>query len=245
MGRIFTYCLPLVAFVLLPFAAGMASPVVIGEGRVAGERPVQRDAVTQADNRLDLELLKETLKPLKKERGDRMNPRVLLSQSRSSSKAAKAESGEDEKPKKGAGKGAGGPNALWFRQGLEYSSAKQYDNAIAAFTLALAADHRDASSLYNRAVLYQRCGQYGAAIEDYTRAARIVPNEADLYYNRALAYQCSGNLRLAIEDYGKAIQLKPGDPWPRWNRGLAFSQEGREDLASTDFCSSIDLTPRP
>src|SRR5271169_3041857 len=180
MGRIFTYCLPLVAFLLLPFAAGMASSAKIGEGRVAGERPVRQGALTQADNQWDIELLKDALKPLKKEKSDRMNPRALLSLQRSSSKATKAESGEDETPKKDAGKGAGGPNALWFRQGLEYSAAKKYDSAIGAFTLALAADHRDASSLYNRAVLHHRCGQYSAAIEDYTRAARIVPNEADL-----------------------------------------------------------------
>ena len=132
-------------------------------------------------------------------------------------------------------------NLLWFRRGLEYTVKKEYDNAIAAFTAAVAADPRDAGSYYNRAVLHQKCGGCGAAMDDYTRAARLAPSDADIYYNRALAQQCSGNINAAIEDYTRAIRLNPDDPEPYWNRGVAYSHKGRDDLASTDYCRSKDL----
>jgi len=234
MGRIFGYCILSAAFLLLPHVAGSASPASGAQGREAIEKPAQ---VVPTDGAWDLELLNRTLMPLKKEKRERMDPRAPIGPPNPPG----AEGKGDEGVAKGPDKRPAGCNAYWFKQGLEYSAKKAYDRAIAAFTLALTVDRRDANSFYNRAVILQRCGQYSAAVEDYTRAARIEPNDADLYYNRALAYQCSGNIKRAIEDYGRAIQLNPADPWPHWNRGVALSWEGRQDLASTDFCTSIDL----
>jgi len=227
------------AFVLLLYdGVAMAGQAEVGQ--VRGGTPVVHSSAG-TDSQWDLELLKVALKPPKEEKSERMNPRPKASLP-APPPSPKAEDQGEGSREKTAGKKAHDPNAVWFRQGLAYVANNRYDSAIGAFTLALTADRRDASSYYNRGVLHQRGGQYGAAIEDYTKAARIVPNDADLYYNRGLAYQCSGNLRLAIEDYDRAIQLDPADPWPHWNRGIALSREGREDLASTDFCNSIDLS---
>ena len=168
----------------------------------------------------ELDSLLQALKPMKEVKKDGMNARSLQARTPSSSK----------------GREKGGPTALWFKVGLEYSARNEYDNAIAA-------DPRDGSSYYNRAVIRQKSGRYESAIDDYTRAAGLIPSDADIYYNRALAYQCLGNIQAAIEDYSRAIRLNPDDPEAYWNRGLAFSRQGREDLASTDYCSSMDLAP--
>ena len=111
--------------------------------------------------------------------------------------------------------------------GLRYNARNEHDNAIAAFTAAIAADPRDGSSYYNRAVIRQKCGRYEAAIDDYTRAARLAPDD-DIYYNRGLAYQCLGNPLAAIADYSRAIRLNPADAEAYWNRGLAFPGRARK-----------------
>ena len=238
---------------------GPGLPVSEGNGRLVGVRagPVQtaagksrktgghrKDAVSRESPLLsrnqdsataggggyaswDLDSLLQALKPTKEVKRGRMNARNLYAGALSSSKGREKE----------------GPNAIWFQLGLRYNARNEHDNAIAAFTAAIAADPRDGSSYYNRAVIRQKCGQYEAAIDDYTRAARLAPSDADIYYNRGLAYQCLGNPLAAIADYSRAIRLNPADAEAYWNRGLAFSRQGKEDLASTDYCSFRDLAP--
>ena len=80
-----------------------------------------------------------------KEARERIDPRpkALLPAPPSSPKAEDQGEGSREKT---AGKKAHDPNAVWFRQGLAYVANNRYDSAIGAFTLALTADRRDASS---------------------------------------------------------------------------------------------------
>lgn len=137
---------------------------------------------------LDLDSLLLALRPMKDLKMGRMNARNLRTGATSSHK----------------GKGKRGDGSLWFKLGLSYSAKNEYDNAIAAFTAAIAADHRDGSSYYNRAVVRQKCGQYEAAIDDYTRAVGPAPNDPDIYYNRAL------RISVPREREGSYLRLRKG-----------------------------------
>src|SRR3990172_8362478 len=66
----------------------------------------------------------------------------------------------------------------WFEKGHQYAINKKYDEAIEAYTKAIALDPNYAQAYTNRGVAYYNKGQYDRAIEDYNRAIALDPNLA-------------------------------------------------------------------
>jgi tetratricopeptide (TPR) repeat protein len=131
----------------------------------------------------------------------------------------------------------------WFNRGSYYGSAGLYDDAIEAFTSAIALHPNFAQAYNNRGFAYKNKGQHDRAIEDYSKAIALDPNDIIAYTNRGLAYADKGQHDRAIEDYSKVIVLDPNDIIAYTNRGLAYADIAQHDRAIRDYSKVIELDP--
>lgn len=93
--------------------------------------------------------------------------------------------------------------------GWRFLKEKKFKEAIAAYTLAIQENPRDASNYNNRASAYDNSGDKRKAIEDYTKAIEFGPKD-DLYLNnRAGVYLDLQEYRLAKTDLEKALTINP------------------------------------
>src|SRR3989338_3217676 len=142
---------------------------------------------------------------------------------------------------------------------------KEYDDAIEAYTSAIALDPNYAAAYNNRGAVYAKNSlikalldknknpriadvyknnadeDYDRAIEDYNKAIALDPNYALAYARRGSAYDNKGQYDRAIEDYNKAIALDPNYAAAYNNRGLAYYKKGNMGRAISDFQKTCDM----
>ena len=129
----------------------------------------------------------------------------------------------------------------YFEQGYEHGEAGRLDEAISAYSRAIALNPDYASAYHNRGNAYSDKGDYGQAIADYDQAIALNSDFALAYYNRGFAYSGKGDYDQAIADYDQAIALNPDDAFAYTNRGNAYRNKGDYDQAIADFTRSIEL----
>ena len=102
--------------------------------------------------------------------------------------------------------GAYGVERIYFNRGTELGQLQRYDEAIADFTKAIAANPFD--FIYgNRAAAYYSLGRYQEALHDYDRAIELNPDNPNSYNGRALTYRALGNFAAAQQDFSKSCNL--------------------------------------
>ncbi len=115
----------------------------------------------------------------------------------------------------------------WLKKGIQYSLNKEYDDAIEAFTFAIAFNPNYARAYNGRGNAYGGKGQYDRVIEEYNKTIALDPNFALAYNNRGAAYANKGQYGMAIEEYNKAIALDPNLSLAYNNRGAAYANKGQ------------------
>src|SRR3989338_8242744 len=132
----------------------------------------------------------------------------------------------------------------WFEKGLKHDLNKEYDDAIEAFTSAIAIwpDYAD-YGYYARGTAYYKKGEYYRAIENFNKAIALTPNVATTYAFRGNAYVYKGQYDRAIEDYNKAIAIDPNVAQAYSNRGLVYANKEQYDRAIEDYSKAIALNP--
>ena len=130
-----------------------------------------------------------------------------------------------------------------FDQGVAFLKANQPDQAIEAFTAALAAipDHYKAYN--NRGVAWFSKGDYDRAIADYTRALEKNPFYAEAYNNRGAAWFAKGDYPRAIADYAGALEKNVHYAEAYNNRGAAWFAQGDYDRAIADYSLALEEDP--
>jgi tetratricopeptide (TPR) repeat protein len=99
-----------------------------------------------------------------------------------------------------------GVERIYFNRGTELGQLKRYDEAIADFSRAIAANPFD--FMYgNRATAYYFLGKYQEALGDFDRAIALNPDNSNSYNGRALTYLALGNFMAAQEDFKKSCAL--------------------------------------
>ena len=131
-----------------------------------------------------------------------------------------------------------------IRQGNRHYHAREYPEAIADYTQAIALDPKYAVTYNNRGATYSDLGQYVKAIDDCTQAISLDPEMALAYNNRGAAYGNLGQYVKAIADFTQAITLDPKDTVVYNNRGNAYRKSGQYAKAIADFTQAIALDPR-
>lgn len=130
-----------------------------------------------------------------------------------------------------------------YSQGLVHDQAGASQQAIAAFSEAIALDPAYADAYFNRGVAYHRLERYTEAIADYTQATRLYPSFGKAYNNRGLAYGSLKQYEKAIADYTQAIVHIPTYPKAYYNRALAYRQLQQYDKAVADYSRALALDP--
>ena len=131
----------------------------------------------------------------------------------------------------------------FFKKGDVHLKVGEFDQAIEAYTQAIALNPKLADAFRNRGLAYYNKGEFDRAIQDYDQAIALNPKLADAFNNRGLAYYNKGEFDRAIQDFDKAIELNPNFAIAFYNRGLAYRSIGKEQEAIKDFQKANQLDP--
>lgn len=120
----------------------------------------------------------------------------------------------------------------FFLKGNSKNELKDYKEAIADFSNAIAINSNYSEAYKNRGNSKYAMQDYFAAILDYTKAIEINPNYGDAYYDRGLSKYNLQDYKAAIGDFTKAIEINPND-------AEALTDRGNSKYALQDYFSSI------
>jgi tetratricopeptide (TPR) repeat protein len=102
--------------------------------------------------------------------------------------------------------------AIHHAMGNIYMKAKDYDNALTNFNLAINMGARERNLFRNRGMVYRALNQWQKALDDFNAAIEIDPSFAVAYHDRSKAYTALGRPDLAAAEAQKASELgyQPG-----------------------------------
>src|SRR3972149_8126421 len=107
-------------------------------------------------------------------------------------------------------------------KGFQYALNGEFDDAIEAYTAAIALDQNYAMAHNYRGHIYYLQRKYEEAIEDFNKAVTIDPNDSSHYISRGEAYTDKHQYDKAIEDFNKAISLDPENAQTYIDRGYVY-----------------------
>ncbi len=128
-------------------------------------------------------------------------------------------------------------------RGHVYRDLKEYDRAIADYSLALAQEPGRVEYLVSRAVALCEKGELDSALTDLDRAIVINPREYMAFNNRGTVWFRKGNDAKALEDLTRAIALKPTEYLAYQNRGSVYERRGELDNAIADYSRAVVSNP--
>jgi len=86
-------------------------------------------------------------------------------------------------------------------RGNEYMKAKEFDEAINAYTRSLTLNPSEAATYCNRAMAYLRVKNYARAIEDANKTLELEPGYVKAFHRRGKAYLATAKYEQAIRDF--------------------------------------------
>jgi len=135
---------------------------------------------------------------------------------------------------------------LLMRQGAEYSSRSQYEDAVKAYSQVLANDPSNYAAMESEAVALANLGRFTDALSLLDRAAMFVDRNADegawvdLMYVRGWVQANLGNYDGALESFNNAISADP-DAFPAYyNKAWILSRKGDMAGAVAAYDKSLD-----
>jgi TonB family protein len=133
------------------------------------------------------------------------------------------------------------PASDFFLAGNAYVSLKQYPEAVAAYTRAIARAPQDALAFRNRGIAHAALGAYQQALSDLDKALELAPHDAVAYNHRGIAHYALNNAQQATRDFTRAIELNPKLAEACNNRGIVAHRLGNYPQASKDFTQAAQL----
>jgi tetratricopeptide (TPR) repeat protein len=133
-----------------------------------------------------------------------------------------------------------------FDEGMRLVMTNKPDEAIKAFSKAIADDPNNFKAYAQRAILNAKKLQIDKAIADFSRAIEIKPDDAKAYAGRGITYSRTGQHKKAIADLTRALELQPDAPAFALARvylslGQSYRATGDRTNAFTNFKKSCDL----
>lgn len=126
------------------------------------------------------------------------------------------------------------------RRGRGYEDKGLHEQAIDAYSQAIALDPGFADAYFGRGWARLAKGAYGDAAHDFQRMIALRPDAADAYFGRAWALEQQGDGEQAIRQYGEAIRLQPDHADAHFSRGVLEFMAGRMEAAARDFAAVHD-----
>jgi len=132
---------------------------------------------------------------------------------------------------------------VYVSQGDAWDSQGNYDNAIAAYTQAIAYDPNCALAYAQRGAVWYEKGEYDKAITDDTQAIAIAPNYAAAYNNRSAAWDAKDEFDKGIADTNQALAIAPSFVDAYVSRGALWYNKGEYDKAIADDNQALAINP--
>ena len=130
-----------------------------------------------------------------------------------------------------------------YNVGNSHLAHKNDDEAIAAYTKAIAIDPRYGAAYVARGWAHEVAGDFDKAIVDYTKAIELDRRNAKAYGHRADVRFGQQQWDAAIVDYTKAIELDPRNPEFSFRRGVTFIRKEDTPAALLDFNKVVEVDP--
>ncbi len=90
---------------------------------------------------------------------------------------------------------------------MNYMRARDFDNAIREFTIAIQ-KYPDYDVAYsNRSVAYMQQRKFNKAMDDLKRAVEINPNNPNVHYNLTALYSLQNQLDRSLDSLDKTLEL--------------------------------------
>ena len=96
-------------------------------------------------------------------------------------------------------------------RGNEYMKAKEYDEAVNAYSRSLDLNPNEPATYCNRAMAYLRLKNYARCIEDAEKTLSMEPDYVKAYHRRGKAYLATNKFELAIRDFQYILEKNPDD----------------------------------
>jgi tetratricopeptide (TPR) repeat protein len=132
----------------------------------------------------------------------------------------------------------------WLSKARKFYEANAYQDAIDAFSKAIALDPKNVYAYHGRGIAYVLSAKDQQAINDFTKLIELDPKDAGGYRLRGDAYQELGKYEQVVADYTKVIELEPKNPTPVGVRGLAYFNLGKYQKAIDDYTKLIEMNPK-
>ncbi len=133
-----------------------------------------------------------------------------------------------------------------FDEGVRLVMTNRPDEAIKAFSQAIADDPGNYKAYGQRAMLYAGKRQIDKAIADFNKVIEIKPDAAKAYAGRGIIYSKTGQHKKAVADLTRALELQPQAPPFALARvyivlGHSYRELGAKAKAIASFKKSCDL----
>jgi tetratricopeptide (TPR) repeat protein len=99
-----------------------------------------------------------------------------------------------------------------YEEGVTYSRAGEYENAVVAYRKAVEKDKKFAFAWDNLGLTYRKLGNYKQAIKAYKKSLKLDPKGRVPLMNLPIAQSYLKQYDDAIESYNKLIEIYPKDP---------------------------------
>ncbi len=120
----------------------------------------------------------------------------------------------------------------------------QFDDAVTAFSRALADAPDDVNALAGRGRAYRSLGKHALALKDFDRLVALVPDKAQYHLDRSNALAPLGRLKEAVAACTRAIALEPGKAGAYYTRAVYRSHVEEDDAGvRADFDKMVELAP--
>lgn len=129
-----------------------------------------------------------------------------------------------------------------YKQGTSALEAKDFNQAIAAFTEIIALEPGAARAYLGRAIAYHRSGNLDKALADYEQVSRLSKNVQALVNQGGILAE-KRQYEKALAAYTEALQLDPAIMSTYYRRALVYEQLGDYAKALADYEAILRRTP--
>ena len=112
-------------------------------------------------------------------------------------------------------------------RGNEHMKAKEYQEAVDAYSKSIELNSSEAATYCNRAMAYLRMKNYARCIEDADKTLEMEPDYVKAYHRRGKAYLATNKFELAIRDFQFILEKNPDDK--DINASLKSAREKQEE----------------
>jgi tetratricopeptide (TPR) repeat protein len=136
-----------------------------------------------------------------------------------------------------------GTEAYFVGAGNAALALRDYSQADARYTCALALDPASGDALARRGYVRSLLGDDAGALADFAAALALDERRVEVYINRGVLYVRQGNFALGMGDFDLALTLEPGSVRALHNRAIAHAAEGSFARALADIDAALALMP--